>query len=84
MTTSVKVTKLYDEIIEFIATGTTPQSVIDFKISADAKERLDDLVYAHHTGELTPDQQKELDYFLMLEHIMTLAKAKAYTHLRIE
>ena len=84
MTTSVKVTKVYDEIIEFIATGTTPQSVIDFKISAEAKESLDDLVYAHHTGELTSDQQKELDYFLMLEHVMILAKAKAYAHLRIE
>jgi hypothetical protein len=84
MTTSVKVTKVYDEIIEFIATGTTPQSVIDFKISTEAKERLDDLVYAHHTGELTSDQQKELDYFLMLEHIMRLAKARAYTCIKTE
>lgn len=84
MTTSVKVTKVYDEIVEFIAAGTTPQSVIDFKLSATAQERLDDLVYSHHTGELTPDEQKELDYFLMLEHIMTLAKAKAYTYIRTE
>ncbi|MUG94029.1 hypothetical protein F7734_17175 [Scytonema sp. UIC 10036] len=84
MTTVVKVTKVYDEIIEFIAAGTTPQSVIDFKISAEAKERLDDLVYAHHTGELTPDEKKELDCFLTLEHIMRLAKARAYTYIKIE
>lgn len=45
MNTSVNITKVYDEIIEFIAAGTTPQSVIDFKLSDAAKDRLEDLVY---------------------------------------
>ncbi|MGF1935822.1 MAG: hypothetical protein RM347_015785 [Nostoc sp. ChiQUE02] len=44
MTTSVNTTKVYDEIVEFIATGTTPQSVINFQFSNAAKERLEDLV----------------------------------------
>jgi hypothetical protein len=84
MTTSVKTTKVYDEIIDFIATGTSPQSVIDFKLSTAAQERLEDLVYRHKTGELTPEEKKELDYFLTLEHIMTLAKARAYTYIKAE
>lgn len=84
MTTSVKTTKVYDEIIDFIATGTTPQSVIDFKLSAVAQERLEDIVYRHETGKLTPDEKRELDHFLTLEHIMTLAKARAYTYIKAE
>lgn len=58
MTTSVNTTKVYDEIIDFIAAGTTPQSVIDFKLSHAAQERLEDLVYAHQTGELTPEEKR--------------------------
>lgn len=84
MTTSVKTTKVYDEIIEFIAAGTTPQSVIDFKLSEVAQDRLEDLVYRHKTGKLTLEEKKELDHFLTLEHIMTLAKARAYTYIQAE
>ena len=84
MTTSVNTTKVYDEIIDFIAAGTTPQRVIDFKLSNAAQERLEDLVYAHQSGELTPEEKKELDRFLTLEHIMTLAKARAYRYIAAE
>ncbi len=66
MATSVKTNKVYNEIIDFIAAGATPQSVIDFKLSATAQDRLEDLVYRHKTGELTPDEKRELDYFLTL------------------
>ncbi len=84
MTTSVKTTKVYDEIVEFIASGTTPESVINFRLSNIAQERLDDLVYQQTMGNLTPLEKKELDTFLTLEHIMTLAKARAYTHIKVK
>ncbi|MGB5959225.1 MAG: hypothetical protein WBG73_01095 [Coleofasciculaceae cyanobacterium] len=84
MTASVKTTKVYDEIIDLIAAGTTPQSVIDFHLSATAGERLEDLVYKHQIGELTPEENKELDYFLVIEHIITLAKARAYKYIKAE
>ncbi|BAY65255.1 hypothetical protein NIES22_53580 [Calothrix brevissima NIES-22] len=84
MTTSVNITKVYDEIIDFIAAGTTPQSVVNFQLSDSTKERLEYLVYQHKIGELTPEDKKELDYFLTLEHIMTLAKAKAHQYLSAE
>ncbi len=84
MTTSVKTTKVYDEIIEFIATGTTPQSVIDFQVSEAAKERLADLIYRSKTEGLTQDEKSELDKYLVLEHIMRLAKARAYKYIKPE
>jgi hypothetical protein len=82
--TAVKTTKVYDEIIDFIAAGTTPQSVVNFRLSETAQERLEDLVYKHKAGELTPDEKRELDHFLTLEHIMTLAKARAYKYIKAE
>lgn len=82
MTFSVeKTAKVYDDIIEFIASGTTPESVIKFKLSEAAQERLEDLVYTHEIGRLTPEETKELDYFVSLEHIMTLAKARAHKYI---
>jgi len=82
--TAVKTTKVYDEIIDFIAAGTTPQSVINFRLSETAQERLEDLVYKHKAGELTPDEKRELDHFLTLEHIITLAKARAYKYIKAD
>ena len=84
MTISVNTTKVYDEIVDFIAAGTTPQSVVKFQLSDATKERLEYLVYQHKTGELTPEEKKELDHFLTLEHIMTLAKAKAHQYISAE
>lgn len=81
MNTPVKTTKVYDEIIDFIAAGTTPQSVVNFQLSEAAKERLEDLVYRAKTEGLTGDDKRELDHFLTLEHIMTLAKARAYQYI---
>jgi hypothetical protein len=80
----INTTKAYDEIIDFIASGTTPQSVIDFKISEEAQEHLEDIVYKHKAGELTPEEKKQLDDFLAIEHIMILAKARAYKHISNE
>jgi hypothetical protein len=84
MTTSVNTTKVYDEIIDFIAAGTTPESVVNFQLSDLAKERLEELVDLHKMGELTPEAKKELDRFLTLEHIMRLAKAKAHQYISAE
>jgi hypothetical protein len=81
MTTSINTTKVFDEIIEFIAAGTTPQSVVDFKLSDAAQERLEDLVYQHKMGEMASEEKEELNNFLRLEHIMTLAKARAYKYI---
>ena len=84
MTTSVKTTKVYDEIIELIAAGTTPQSVINFQLSEAAKERLSDLIYRSETQGLTQEEKSELDKYLVLEHIMRLAKARAYKYINPE
>ena len=73
-------TKVYEEIVDFIAGGTTPASVATFQPSVEARERVADLLARQQTGSLSPDESTELAHYLELEHIMRLAKARARQH----
>jgi len=67
----------YLEIIEFIASGSTPEDVIEFHPSQESQARVSELIEREHSGQLTPDEKAELDHFLELEHILRMAKARA-------
>ncbi len=69
--------RAYDEIIDFIASGTTPDSVARFELSQLTKDYVADLLHKEKTVGLTEEESSELDHFVKLEHIMRLAKAKA-------
>ena len=70
-------TPAYLEIVDFFASGTTPRSVIDFHPSAAMRERALLLLEKAKLGELTPEQDFELEYLTELEHILRMAKARA-------
>ncbi|MDP5171004.1 MAG: hypothetical protein NWR72_12220 [Bacteroidia bacterium] len=67
----------YDEIIEFIASGATPQQVIDFRPSARVLKRVRGLLIASNAGELTQEGRDELSKYLTMEHMMRMAKLRA-------
>ena len=69
--------KAYEEIVDFIAAGTTPKDVISFRPSETAQERVADLLAREKDGELSPAEKSELDHYMQLEHLMRLAKARA-------
>ena len=69
--------KAYQEVIDFIASGTRPDTVIQFHPSESVKERVADLIAREKTDGLSADEQAELDLYLQLEHIMRLVKARA-------
>jgi hypothetical protein len=72
----------YDEFVDFIAAGTTPQSIIDFRPSDDTKARVADLIRQQKTESLSPDETAELNHYLHVEHVMRLAKARARERLQ--
>jgi hypothetical protein len=73
--------KAYEEVVEFIAAGTSPGSVVAFRPSEAAKMRVADLLQREKTSGLSPDEKSELDHYMQLEHLMRLAKAIARRHL---
>jgi hypothetical protein len=72
-------TRAYEEIVEFIASGTTPAAVAGFEPSDEAKRQVADLLHKEKTAGLSAEEQSELDHYLKLEHLMRLAKARART-----
>ena len=69
--------KAYEEIVDFLAAGTTPKDVISFRPSETAQERVADLLAREKEGELSSAEKSELDHYMQLEHLMRLAKARA-------
>lgn len=76
-------TKSYDEIIDFIAAGTTPEAVLAFRPSEGVQRRVAELVERSKEGSISAEDQSELEDYLQLEHIMIMAKVRArqYTQL---
>jgi hypothetical protein len=72
----------YDEFVDFIAAGTTPQSVVDFRPSEETRARVADLIRQQKVASLSPDDLAELNHYLHVEHVMRLAKARARQRLQ--
>ena len=76
----MKGTKSYEEIIDFIAAGTTPETVIAFRPSLAVQQRVAELIERSKAGSISADDKSELEDYLQLEHIMIMAKARARQH----
>lgn len=76
--------KAYDEVIDLIASGPSPSSIVSFRPSREASERVAALIEQEKTTGLSPEEKAELDHYTELEHIMRLAKARARQRLANE
>lgn len=68
---------LHSEVIEFLASGPDPQTIIDFRPSSEAQARVIELLHKNQAGTLSSDEQAELDQYENLDYLMTLVKAQA-------
>jgi hypothetical protein len=73
----MRTAKAYDELIDFIAAGNGPEAVIAFKPSDEVRQRAWELLSREKEGALSSDEASELTYYVQLEHILRLAKARA-------
>jgi hypothetical protein len=71
------VTKAYDELVDFLAAGSTPASLLRFEPSSETKARVQELIRKEKDAGLLSEETSELDDYLKLEHLMRLAKARA-------
>jgi hypothetical protein len=70
-------TRVYDELIDFIASGPTSSDVASFQPSDEARQRVWELIGREKVSGLSADESAELEKYLQIEHIMRLAKARA-------
>ena len=71
------VTKAYEEVIDFIAGGNTPEAIVAFRPSEPARTRVAELLMREKENGLNTEEKLELDHYAQLEHLMRLAKARA-------
>ena len=72
--------KAYDEIADFIVAN-NPRRVMEFQPSQESRDRVADLISREKTEGLSRDEKSELDHYLMVEHLMRLAKARGHRYL---
>ena len=53
----MKATKSYEEIIDFIAAGTTPEAVVAFHPSDSVQQRVTELVERAKDGSISTEEQ---------------------------
>lgn len=74
-------TRAYEEIIDFIAAGTSPDGVVSFTPSQEARDRVAELLRTEKDGALPLAEASELAHYMQLEHLMRMAKARARRNL---
>ena len=57
---------IYLELMNFVAGGTTPQDVVNFRPSAEAQQRVNELIEREQESLLTPEEAAGLAHFLEL------------------
>ena len=77
-------TRVYEELVDFIAGGSSADDVARFQPSEDAREKVAALIRKEKNGGLSAEEGAELGHYLQLEHVMRLAKAKARQRLAHE
>jgi hypothetical protein len=75
-------TQAVDEILDFLAAGTTPESIANFRPSEQAQVRVRELIQRRSEAAITPAEDEELEEYLRLEHLMIMAKARAQIRLQ--
>ncbi len=72
----------YDDLIDFIISGKSPEEIIAFRPSEESEARVHFLIVQEKNAKLSKNEKAELDHYLFLEHIIRLAKARARKVLR--
>jgi len=65
-----------EELAEFLAKA-DPEKVLTFHTSAKAQEHLEDLIWKNKGEALNESEKAELEQFMLVERIVSLAKVKA-------
>lgn len=66
---------IYRYIFDFITNNPTPQQIAGFRPTAEMQDRLRTLLDRAQTSQLPPLEQRELDEFERIEHLIIMLKA---------
>jgi hypothetical protein len=73
---------IYRYIINFLASEPTPEQIINFRPTSEMQERLQILISRSKTGNITPTEERELDEYDKIEHLIVMLKAGSLPYLK--
>jgi hypothetical protein len=76
MTTALQSPSLINDFADFLAAGPSRREIVDWRPSEPVVERANELSQKRKEGELTTDEEKELEAFLNSEIVLSLLKAR--------
>jgi hypothetical protein len=65
-----------DEVAEFLASGPTPEQLVNYRPSQKVQERASQLLAKQRSGAISADEERELDQFVQAELLMQLVGAR--------
>lgn len=72
---------IYQYILGFVASLPTPEQILAFRPTPEMQTRLQTLLVRSKAGEITPREQRELDEYERIEHLIVMLKAGSLPHL---
>jgi hypothetical protein len=72
---------IYRYILNFLASGPTPEQIAAFGPTHAMQERMSTLLARSKAGELTDVERAELDDYTQIEHLIIMIKAGSLPHL---
>jgi len=70
------------EVFEFLACLPAPEEIVALHPSKTLRARISAFLEKNRTEGLTPDEEQEWEHYQYLEHLVRIAKAKAYLKLK--
>lgn len=67
---------VFDEVTDFLAVEPSPQEIIDYFLTDELQQRLDELLDKNSEGEITTSEREELEQFLNVNRMFSLLKTK--------
>jgi hypothetical protein len=74
----------YDELAELMTTNPNLEAIMAFQLSAQAQQRLSELLTANRSRRLSDSEVWELDEYVRVEHLVRKAKILAYEKLNAQ
>ena len=71
----------YEQVLEFLASGPSPQEIVAYRPSKAAQARFSRLLEANRERQLSPQDEEQLDHYIDMDRMLSLLKAKASSRL---
>lgn len=68
--------KAYDEVMDFLASGPSPDQILQFRLSEEAQQRASELLQKNREQNLIDAEMQELDFYIELGDFLGILRAK--------